>query len=368
MQVSFPIIGKVWLTTTHNATAALLKDNKRFTVRKTDADTVAGMRWWMPQTIRLLADNMLTTDDPEHRRLRKLVDQAFARRAMVGLQGRITEICEELLPDLGAETDVLNGYCREVPLRVIADLLGIDRDRREVFSVLTAPLSQMSGPLSILRLIRPFGPLGKLVHFVREEIKAAKEQPDCDGLISALVAAEADGDRLSGRELVAMIFLLLVAGHETTTHMLAGSIIALARNPEPAAMLRKDESLDAMATEELLRFVSAVQFSKPRYVQRAGSFYGADLAKGDFIMAGLAAANHDPGQFDDPSRLDVTRKPNQHLEFGTGIHFCLGFQLARLEIASAVRVLLEKRGVPVLGEVSYAGRLGMRAVSRLTLR
>ena len=160
-----------------------------------------------------------------------------------------------------------------------------------------------------------------------------------EGLIAEIVRVEKDGGQISPNEIVAMVFLLLFAGHETTTHLIRGSVFELLKNPALRDWLEQDWNRVDLAVEEFLRFITPVQFTKPRYVRRDIELGGVRLRKGDKIMAMLAAANMDPQANTHPERLDLQRKPNRHIAFGTGIHFCLGHQLARIEARCALKSL-----------------------------
>lgn len=373
-QVRMPLVGKVFITTTHEATAAMLKDNTRFTMRRRGSRAVTGLQWWMPKSIRLLAQNMLTSDEPDHRRLRKLVDQAFQRRTVGELEPGIESTAKDLVGDLKSKivqtgsADLVSGFARPLPLRVICDMLGLRSDMRNQFAQHAAQMTGISGTVGFVKALWPLRQmrllLEEIVHDAQQRTQNGENVP---GLIGALVQAEADGDRLSHDELIAMIFLLLVAGHETTTHLISGSVWALVRNPDQKDWLAEDETRFDLGVEELLRFVSPVQFSKPRTVSRAGTFFDADLKEGDLIMGGLAVANMDPVHFEQPEQLDLSRHPNPHLEFGTGIHFCLGFQLARLELKTALRVLMNEMPTFRFGgpEPEWHGRMGLRALKHL---
>jgi cytochrome P450 PksS len=169
--------------------------------------------------------------------------------------------------------------------------------------------------------------------------------------------------------MVAMVFLLLGAGSETTTHLISGSVYELIRNPQLRDWLEQDWSRANLAIEEFLRFVSPVQFTKPRYVRRDVELGGVLVRKGERIMAMLAAANMDPGANAHPERLDLTRAPNRHLSFGTGIHFCLGHQLARIEGKCALQALFRRWPRLALGvaqsQIRWRERPGFRAIASL---
>jgi cytochrome P450 len=211
----------------------------------------------------------------------------------------------------------------------------------------------------------------RLVAYFGRHFQQCRQHPR-PGLMTALVQAEQDGDRLSADELLAMAFLLLLAGHETTVHLIGGGIRALLEAPEQKARLIADWSLLPSAVEELLRFVCPVQLAKQRYLGRDLELRGRPPHRGDVVIPLLASANSDPARFHEPERLDVGRAPNPHVAFGTGSHFCLGAQLARVE----AQVVLEKLftrfpnlSLAVPGAtLQYAGRLGIRALTALPVR
>jgi cytochrome P450 len=190
-----------------------------------------------------------------------------------------------------------------------------------------------------------------------------------EGLIAELVRARKEGAQISNEEMVSTIFLLLFAGHETTTHLIGGSVFELLKNPELRDWLEEDWSRADLAVEEFLRFVSPVQFSKPRFVKRDVELGGAQLKCGDKIMAMVAAANTDPAAHDHPERLELGRRPNRHMAFGVGIHFCLGHQLARVEGKCALEALFRRwpklRLATEPSDIRWRKRLGIRALESL---
>ena len=372
-----PVIGKVWLTTTHASTAAMLKDNERFSMRSDKSGRIAGIQWWMPRSLRLLAKNMLTSDDPDHRRLRQLVDQAFQRRAVQGMRPEITQIANRLLSEIeqndstsDGSFDVQTDYARRLPLEVIAELLGLPAHYRDAFRVHAERLSGVTGLFDFLKMLLPLKRMVALLQQIIDEYRSGDVQQS--GLISELLALQTQNTgsadhQISDNELLAMVFLLLMAGHETTTHAITTSIHALETHPVQKALFLKADS-PASAVEELLRFNSPVQYSKPRHVRTGGDFFGVRIKQGDLIMADLAQANRDPLVFEKPDELDLTRKPNPHLEFGTGVHFCLGFQLARLEIDVALRALYGRfPNLKISGEPKWRTAFGWRALDELKL-
>lgn len=188
-------------------------------------------------------------------------------------------------------------------------------------------------------------------------------------MIAEILRVEKDGGQISHDEIVSMVFLLLLAGHETSAHLISGSVYELLKNPELRNWVEQDWSRLDLAVEEFLRFITPVQFTKPRYVREDIQLGGVTLRRGDRIMPMLAAANMDPEANPHPERLDLRRKPNRHVAFGTGIHFCLGHQLARLEGRCALKSLLRRWPDLTLAvdqsEITWRERPGLRAIVRL---
>ena len=366
VEIRLPIVGKVWTTTTYDLAARVLKDSETFTLRNGGA--VAGLRWWMPGSVRALADNMLTMDEPDHTRLRVIVDEAFRRRAILEMEPRILEIADELAGELfadGSPADLVERYARKLPLSVICELLGLPPADRPKFIAWANSVARLSGPVSFMRLI--WG-LSAMRRYLEGRLQAVREHGG-EGLIAELVRIEREGGRISANEMVAMVFLLLGAGSETTTHLISGSVYELAKNPALRDWLEADWSRLNLAVEEFLRFVSPVQLSKPRFVRKDIELGGVRLKKGERIMAMVAAANMDPEANEDPEELALERRPNRHLAFGTGIHFCLGHQLARIEGACALRALLTRWPKLALAvqpaQIRWRPRPGLRAIEKL---
>jgi cytochrome P450 PksS len=204
--------------------------------------------------------------------------------------------------------------------------------------------------------------------YLEGRLQAARETGG-EGLIAELVRVEKEGGRISSEEMVAMVFLLLGAGSETTTHLISGSVYELIRAPALRDWLEEDWSRANLAIEEFLRFVSPVQFTKPRFVGKDIDLGGVRLKEGEKIMAMLAAANMDPDANQRPEKLDLERKPNRHLSFGTGIHFCLGHQLARIEGKCALEALFKRWPQLALAvppeSIRWRQRPGLRAIEKL---
>ena len=371
-QTRVPLLGKTWVASTYQAASEVLKDDEAFVLeaKKVGKNLFSGVLWLLPRALRVLSENMLRHDNPDHRRLRRLVDQAFSRHSVENLRGRIGVLCDGLLDGFaGRETvDLLAKWARPLPVAVICELLGLpDEDRLKFTRSVKAVLSFSS----LFGILLALPSMFRLLKYFRRHFEHCRQQPR-PGLMTALVEAEQDGDKLSENELLAMAFLLLAAGFETTVHLLSGGTLALLKTPEQKEQLLNDWSLLPLAVKELLRFVSPVQVSKPRFVIRDLEFHGQSLRRGDYIMALLGSANADPARFPQPERLDLTRSPNPHLSFGSGIHFCLGAQLARVEAQVGFEKLFTRYPRLALAvadsELKYTGRMGLRALVALPVR
>jgi cytochrome P450 len=369
VEVRFPIVGKVWVATTHELSARVLKDSATFTLRKDGV--IAGLRWWMPRAIRAIADNMLTVDEPDHTRLRQIVEEAFRRRAILQMEPHIMALAEGLAGELfaqGSPADVVERYARQLPLAVICELLGLPPADRPKFMQWMGGFSRLTGAIGFLRLLPA---IAAMMRYLEKRLDVARAEGG-EGLIAELVHVEKEGGRISRGEMVSMVFLLLGAGSETTTHLIGGSVYELVRNPALRDWLAADWGRANLAVEEFLRFVSPVQFTKPRFVQKDMELGEARLRRGDRIMAMIGAANMDPAANHDPGQLDLTRAPNHHMAFGTGIHFCLGHQLARIEAKCALQALFMRWPTLELAvpedSIRWRRRPGLRAIDSLLVR
>jgi cytochrome P450 len=270
------------------------------------------------------------------------VNKAFTPRAVERLRPRIEELVDELTRKMEgrSQSELVADFASPLPVVVIAEMLGVPSEDREGFRHWSDEVVRGLGDGSMddqRRSHRAMQDLGEYFTTLAED-RRRDPKPD---LISALVAAEDEGDRLSTQELLTMCVLLLVAGNETTTKLIANSAIALIRNPEQMELLRSEPKRIAGAIDELLRYDGPVQFTS-RMVMEDGEFRGHPVKRGQQLVLVLAAANRDPAHFVEPDRLDVTRENVRHLALGQGIHFCLGAQLARLETQLALEGLLAR--------------------------
>lgn len=372
VRMKLPIVGHIWLAVTYDGCATLLKDHTNFARDPANAGsrTQARILRFLPRTIGLLALNMLGHDDPEHRRLRGLVDQAFQRRMIEAMKPIITEIADRLLDRLEGKTkaDLMSEFCRDLPLSVICRMLGLperDHDRFKNW------LGGLKDTANVGAVIRAIPGVIRVVRYLRQVSRPGGGALP-DGLVAALRDAEMDGLMLSEDELVSMIFLLFGAGQETTTHLISGGLLALLSHEDQLRRLRSDPGLMPTCVEECLRYVSPVQMTKPRFATSDVVWQGQQFSRGDMFAGLLAAANCDPAKFEHPHDFDITRHPNPHLSFGTGVHFCLGFQLARAEAAIAFeRVITRFPNMRLdIGtrKIEWRKRIGIRTLARLPVQ
>ncbi|MEB3367032.1 cytochrome P450 family protein [Saccharopolyspora mangrovi] len=284
-----------------------------------------------------LSEQMLNLDPPDHTRLRKLVVKAFTARRIEALRPRMEEITAALLDrvDAAGEVDLLDALAFPLPIQVISELLGVDESRRDDFRHWTNTLLDASDDESRAKA-------GTEMAAYLVELLAAKRQRPGDDLLTALIEVSEDEDRLSETELISMVFLLLVAGHETTVNLIGNGVLALLRNPEQWAALVADPGLVTGAVEEALRFDGPVMHGTFRHTTEAVTIGDVEIPAGEIVWVGLASANHDPQKFPEPEKFDISRDSHGHLSFGHGIHFCLGAQLARMEAQIALRQLAER--------------------------
>lgn len=312
--------------------------------------------------------SMLRLDPPDHTRLRNLVSKAFTPRAVDRMRPVVEKYVEELLGRLDGrrELELIGDFAAPLPVSVIAEMLGVPVADRERFRHWSDEAVRTLGDNTLDDQRRALAAMDELGEYLEAIAEDRRREPRED-LISALVRAEEDGDRLARVELFATCVLLLVAGNETTTKLIGNSIVALLRNPDQLELLRRAPERIPGALEELLRYDGPVQLTS-RMVTEDRDFRGHRLRRGQQLVLVLAAANRDPEQFADPDRLDVTRPDVRHLAFGHGLHFCLGAQLARLEGALALEALLTR--FPVLrlaGPIQWGDNTVLRGPRTLPL-
>jgi cytochrome P450 len=361
---------RIWFLTRHRDIEAVLKD-ARFSVNRS--------AWAPPRLnplLRLSGEfqtfvnrTLLMVDPPDHTRLRGLVSRAFTPRRVEALRPRVEALVEDLLDAAARRTDVdlIRDLAFPLPITVISELLGVPVADRDTIRRWTNDLTVLLDPFSGESLEQADRSYHELAAYLRTLFDARRREPK-DDMISALVTAEIDGDRLGDAELAATVGLILGAGHETTTNLVGNAAIALLRNPGERKRLLDAPSLLGGAVEEFLRYDSPVQ-ATDRVATEDVEIDGHVVRRGQFCVLLLGAANRDPDVFADPDRLDVGRTENRHLAFGQGVHFCLGAGLARLE-AQVVLAALLRRFPDFSGDTtrpSWRPSMTLRGVTKLPI-
>jgi cytochrome P450 len=310
---------------------------------------------------------LLFLDPPDHTRLRRLVSKAFTPRRVEELRPRIAELVDALLDEVDGEPtfNLLEALAFPLPVIVICELMGVpaeDRDSLKEWSTAASRLldPDVEGETLELGLLAGMGLAGYFDALFEER----RRQPQ-DDLVSGLVAAEEEGDRLSADELRSITVLLFIAGHETTMNLIGNGTYALLQHPDQLALVRDDLEMARSAIEELLRYDGPVHVTA-RVPTEDIDVGGTPIAAGERMVVALGAANRDPAQYPDPDRLDVTREDNRHLTFSHGIHFCLGASLARVEGQVAIPRLLQRfPDLALAAEPSYREHLVLRGLTEL---
>ena len=314
------------------------------------------------------SQSIVMMDPPRHDRLRSLVSRAFTLRRMQEMRPRVRELAKQHLADLVAAgaPDFARSVAIPLPGIVVADAIGVERSE----------IPRLAEATVAMVLVSPDDPdfgtrfadaVAALDEYFLPVIAKRRDDPT-DDLISALIAADVDGERLSDEEIVGFARALFNGGHGTTTTLLGGSVVALAEHPEQRAMLAADPSLGRGAVEELIRYVSPVQ-GLMRTVTREVEMHGQTMRPGDRLMVMIAAANRDPRVFADPDRLDLRREMPRHLGFGVGAHFCIGAQLARVEAEEVLDELLQIAPEYELpSEIHYENIMSVRSLHSVPIR
>ena len=338
------LLGGAGYMLTRHEHVMLLHNDVRFSSDPTGQGSSFLLRH-LPRMFRLLLSSMVYKDDPDHARLRRLVNKAFTPRRVQEMTGEIARIVNELLDKVeqrGSDTvDLVSEFAVPLPLTVISTMLGVGDEDRDHFHVLMERFVVRLGSGSAADAMKAVPTARKLYTVLERLAEQRRAEPD-DGLISALLEASEDGDSLSSDEVIAMIFLLMLAGHDTTANLIGSSAVALVEHPEQAERLRVEPSLLPTAVEELLRYTTPVPCGAARTLLDDVEINGTTMPKGSKVVGMIISANRDESVFDRPDDLDLGRDPNRHLTFAFGKHFCLGNQLARLEGRMAIGELVRR--------------------------
>ena len=333
------------LVTRHADCLDLLKDD-RFVRNRTTATGGSRTPIPMPRSAALLTKSMITEDDPAHRRLRNLVNQAFTPRAVTRLEPRIREITSQTLDAFereaqrqGGRADLLAHFASPIPVAAIAQLVGVPEQAMPRFRTAVGILTQGFSSWKLLKTL--FFDLRSVVAFVRELVDAKRAEPG-DDLLTGLLEAEEQGQRLDEDEIVSMVFLLVVAGFETTAHLIANGVRVLLEHRDAWEHLRAHPDALPTAIEEILRFCGPIHGTKLGYAREDLELHGVPVRRGGAVVPLLGCANRDDSVFEAADRFDIARRPNPHLGFSHGNHFCLGAQLARIETRIALEQLIAR--------------------------
>ncbi len=340
-QTSLPNKQKAWLVSRYEDVSMVLKD-ERFVKNKKRVMTPEQLKKlpWVPGMFKPLETNILDSDAPDHTRLRALIHKAFTPHLVEQMRERIQVLANELLDaaERKGNVDLIRDYALPLPLTIIGEILGVpvaDRPKFHKWTKVIVASETNPNPLTTIPTAWNF------LRYLRRLFKARRANPS-DDLVTALVQAEEAGDKLSEDELLAMVFVLIVAGHETTVNLIGSGMLALLEHPDQLAKLCGDPTLIQPATEELLRYVNPVETATERYAGEDLTIAGTPIARGELVLAVIASANRDENYFSNPDDLDIERQNNKHLAFGQGVHYCAGAPLARLEGQIAINTLIQR--------------------------
>jgi len=325
-----------WLITRYDDVLNALKDKRL----SKDKANLGEKPPWVPKYFEPLARNMLDVDDPDHARLRTLVHKAFTPKLIETLRESIETLSEELIEAAKrrGRMDLIAEFALPLPVAVISQMLGSPKREQDKFhrwsNAIVSSQSSKFGALKAIPSVVSF------LRYIRRLVRLRQVNPEND-LTTAMIQAEEAGDRMNMDEMLAMIFLLLIAGHETTVNLIGNGMRALLTHPEQMEKLHADPSLVASAVEEMLRFDSPVEMATERYTKEGIEVGGVAIPAGARVYAVIASANRDEQQFERADQFDITRSNNRHLSFGMGTHYCLGAPLARMEGQIAITALLK---------------------------
>jgi cytochrome P450 len=327
---------EVWLVTRYDDVRLVLSDPRfsRAAVVREGAPRVA--------LAKPMPSSLTTTDPPEHTRLKRLVVPTFAHRKIEQTRPWVVSLAAQLADDVeaaGDGADLRQLFALPLPIQVICHLLGVPYEDRERFREWT----ELGYSMRMAEADRVEHAMTSLIAYITElvETKLATLDQEPKDLLDELVRAREEGDRLSAEELVAFGVNLLVAGHETSANQISSCVAALLRDPSQWDRLVAEPELVPSAVEELLRYNRFSEVGQLRVALEDITLHGVTIKAGEGVMAALNSANRDPRAFDDPDELDLARADNRHLSFGHGPHFCLGAQLARIELQESLSVLLQ---------------------------
>jgi cytochrome P450 len=333
----------IWFITTARDVDTVLRNDRVFSLdwRRAADPAVLEQAARAMGVWEMVNRHLLTLEGEDHRRLRTLVSKAFTPRMINDMRPRIQAIADQLLDEVQGQgtMDLVDQYAFPLPIAVIAEMLGIPYEDRHKFRVWSDAF--VTPALTPEDNARASGHIMDFVSYLSALFEQRRADPRND-LVSALLQAEEQGDRLSMPELFSMVVLLIVAGHETTVTLIGNATLALLQHPELADHLRQHPEQMPEAVEEFLRYDSPVERAVTRFVTEDFELGGKLLRRGDLVIVVLASANRDERQHEQPDQLDIHRENKNHLAFGRGVHYCLGAPLARMEAEIALNTLLRR--------------------------
>lgn len=331
LNLKFPDGRYGWLITRYDEAVAALKDG-RFIKDITKA--------YGAEHTSVFSTNMLFADPPDHKRLRGLVQKGFTPQRIADMRSHIQDIADTLLHEASAKVtmNLIDEYAFKLPIIVISEILGVPTEDQDKFRIWSNSIIGASNRETSEEVVRH---MHEFIAYLKDWFAKVRENPG-DDMISQLVMAENQGDRLSEQELYGVVTLMIIAGHETTVNLIGNGVLALLEYPEQRKLLQEQPELIHGAIEEMLRYNGPVEFSTSRWAAEDMEFHGVQMKKGDLVVVSLNSANRDAGPFEHPDLFDITREKSRHLAFGKGIHLCLGAPLARLEAEIAINTLLRR--------------------------
>lgn len=325
-----------WMITRYDDAVDILNDSRFVTnpPYETTAPTGASHK-------EIISRNLLSANPSDHRRLRRLIQKAFTPRMIEGLRGRIEEICIELLDQVQAkgEMNLIEDFAFPLPIIVICEMLGVPIEDQDKFRDWSNVI--MEGVNNPLVEEQSEAAMIAFVDYLEDLIGKRRSNLQKD-LISDLLNVEDEGDVLTEQELYALVFVLIIAGHETTVNLIGNGVLALLEHPDQKKVLQSQPELIHSAIEEILRYNGPAEVSNIRWVTEDVEIRDKRIHKGEMLFVSFSSANRDKEQFVEPNTFEITREANNHIAFGKGVHYCLGAPLARLEGEIAIGTLLRR--------------------------
>ena len=360
-----------WYVTRYDLGTEIIRNPKDWPVQPTDPNASAISLKIESYALQVFRRSLMFMDDPKHKFLRRLVGGLFNPQAVRDMRANVANIVERQLDALDgrAEVELKHEFAELLPTTVILDLLGIDLKHAELFVGISQAVARILDPQVTPEVIAEGDRIWREATEIITQVVDERRSTPRQDLMTGLIQAEEGGERISSDDLVGMVMSLGVAGHETTMNMLTSGLYHMLVRPETFEQLRADRSIMGTAIEEFLRWESPPRNSVGRYPARDIEIGDQVIRRDECVYVGYGACNHDPAEFPDPLRFDLTRTPNRHLGLGIGVHHCLGAGLARMEIDVALNALMERySGIELAGDVHWEPSFVVRALEGLPLK